>query len=155
MLTLLKKIKAADICPIYKYGSNKDMNNYSTISLILNLKKIFEKNMHPLLLNFIHKHKLISDRQCGFLKEKSTDAVIARLSKLIYNNIKCSKPAIVTYLDYSKAFDTIEHVILLNKLYNMGIRGVCLCLIKSYLQDRRQVVKVNDTKSLPIKTNKG
>ena len=131
------------------------MHNYSTISLISNLENIFEKNMHPLLLNFTRKHKLKSDRQCGFLKEKSTDDVIARLSKLIYNNIKCSKPAVVTYLDYSKAFDTTEHVILLNKLYNMGIRGVCLSLIKSYLQDRRQVVKVNDTKSLPIKTNKG
>ena len=63
--------------------------------------------------------------------------------------------AIVTYLDYSKAFDTIKHEILLNKLYNMGIRGVFSSLIKSYLQDETQVVKVNGVKSLPIKTIEG
>ena len=88
--------------------------------------------MHIPLLNFTHKHKLKSDRH-GFLKEKSNDDAIAQLSKFIYDNIKCSKPAIVTYLDYSKVFDTIKHEILLNKLYKIGIRGVCLCLIKSFL----------------------
>ena len=58
-------------------------------------------------------------------------------------------------MDLSKAFDTEDHNMLLKKLYNMGFRGICQELIKSYLQNRTQCVKVNDTKIQPVKTNLG
>ena len=85
-----RKFKAADIFPVYKGGSKKDMNNYRPISVFSNLAKIFEKIMHTRSLDFSHKHTRISDRQYGFLKEKSTDDAIAQLSTFIYDIIKCS-----------------------------------------------------------------
>ena len=129
----------------------KNMNNYIPIALISNLAKIFEKIIHSRILDFTFEHEIISSRQYGFLKGKSTDDAVAELSNFIYENLKNSNPAIVTYLDYSKPFDSINHGILLNQLYNMGTRGVCLSLIQSYLLDRAQLVKVNGTKILPIK----
>ena len=101
------------------------------------------------------KHKLISDKQFGFMKNKGANDAIAMLSKGIYDNLTSSRPHVITFLDYSKAFDTIDHGILISKLHNMGIRGVCLLLIKSYLQDRVPVVKIINVKSQEIKTNMG
>ena len=77
------------------------------------------------------------------------------LSKFIYKNLSASNPTIVTFLDYSKAFDTVDHNILLSKLHNMGIRGVCILLIRNYLQDRKQIVNVNRSKSQSVVTNFG
>lgn len=150
-----RQFKSADICPVHKNGSKTQVNNYRPIALISNLAKIFEKIIFNRLYNFAIKHKLISARQFGFLKNKSADDAIALLSKFIYDNLSISKPTVVAFLDYSKAFDTINHDVLLSKLYNMGIRGVCLSLIKTYLSDRTQVVKVNSTKSHPATTNVG
>ena len=101
------------------------------------------------------KHKLISAKQFGFLKNKGTDDALALLSKFIYDNLCHSNPTLVVFLDYSKAFDTVDHQILLSKLHNMGIRGIVLNLIQSYLQDRVQVVQVNGVKSKPVYTNLG
>ena len=78
------------------------------------------------------KHKLINSTQFGFLKKKGTEEAIAMLSKFTYENLGASNPTIVTFLDYSKAFDTVDHNILLSKLHNMGMRGVCLSLIRIY-----------------------
>lgn len=84
------------------------------------------------------------------------------LSKLIYDNLSIGKPTVdfskaldLPFLDLSKAFDSVDHKILLAKLYNVGIRGVCLSLIESYLHDRSQVVKINGTISQPVKVNIG
>ena len=87
--------------------------------------------------------------------KKSTNDAIALLSKFLYENLTISNPTIVAFLDLSKAFDTVNHNILLAKLYRMGIRGVCLSLIKSYLQNRPQVVKINSEKNEVLYTNVG
>ena len=129
------------------------MNNYRPIAQISNLAKVFEKVLFLRLYSFVTKFKIINKNQFGFLKNKSTEDAIALFSEYIYNNLSKSKPTIVTFLDYSKAFDTVNHERLLDKLYNLGIRGVFLQLIKSYLENRIQIVKVNRVTSMPVTVN--
>ena len=101
------------------------------------------------------KYNLINKKQFGFLKNKRTNDAIALLSDFIYNSLADSTPTIVAFLDISKAFATVNYEILLKKLYKMGIRGVGLNLIKSYLNNREQTVKVNESISHTITTNMG
>lgn len=150
-----KQFKTADVVPVHKSGSKSLINNYRPIALISNLAKVFEKLLFNRIYNFALKSKLISSRQFGFLKNKGTDGAIALLSKFIYDNLDKSRPTMVAFLDLSKAFDTVNHHILLSKLHNMGIRGTCLSLIRSYLLNRTQRVKVNDILSQPLTINVG
>ena len=147
--------KSAVVYPVFKNGSKKLADNYRPIALISNLAKVFERIIHGRISKFAVKHKLLSARQFGFLKKKGTKDPIALLSKFLYGNLAESNPTIVIFLDYSKAFDTVDHKILLSKFHNMGIRGVCLDLIESYLHGRKQVVKVNGKKSETAEINVG
>lgn len=149
------QFKTSVVCPVYKSGAKNSVDNYRPIALISNLAKVFEMILYTRLFNFVIKNKLLSDRQFGFIKKKGTHDAIALLSKFIYENLSHSTPTVVAFLDYSKAFDTVDHRILLAKLNNMGIRGICLALIESYLNNRKQVVKVNGVLSQPTYTNVG
>lgn len=140
-------LKRADIKPIYKAKEKHNMSNYRPISLISNLAKIFEKIIYHRILEFVKKHKLLSKKQYGFMKKIGTKDALNYLTNLIYENLDKSTPIAVTFLDLSKAFDTVNHKILLDKLYNYGIRGNAHKLITSYLQNRFQRVKANDVLS--------
>ena len=111
--TCPSQFKNSDICPIYKSGSKKELNNYRPISLISNLAKVFEKIIFSKLYNFVINNHLISVNQFGFLKNKGANDAIALLSDYVYEKLGCSDPTIVAFLDYSKAFDTVDHNILL------------------------------------------
>lgn len=149
------EFKKADIKPIHKAKDKHNMSNYRPISLISNLAKIFEKIIYHRILEFIEKHKLISKRQYGFMKKLSTRDALNYLTNLIYQRLDKSAPVAVTFLDLAKAFDTVNHKILLDKLYNYGIRGKAHQLITSYLQNRYHRVKVNDVISEYCEVNTG
>ena len=111
------------------------------------MAKIFEKVIHNWLLNYIEKYDLINENQFGFRRNKSTSDAVQSLTELIYEKLDKSERVMAIFLDLSKAFDTVNHNKLLQKLQNIGIRGLPLHLIKSYLENRVQVVKLNDTYS--------
>lgn len=135
--------KKAIIIPIYKAGDKKLITNYRPISLTSNIAKIFEKIVKLRLNNFLNKYQIISNRQFGFQTGISTSDAIAYVSKIVYENLDNSMKSVGIFLDLAKAFDTVDHKLLLNKLEAMGIRGLALQIFSSYLTDRTQRVKVN------------
>lgn len=147
--------KKAEIIPIHKGKEKYIVSNYRPISLISNLAKVFEKIIHHRILNFVYKHKIFSKKQYGFMKKIGTKNALNDLTSLLYKNIDKNNPIAVTFLDLAKAFDTVNHKILLNKLYNYGIRGNAHKLISSYLNNRQQRVKVNECTSGFLEVNTG
>ena len=140
-------LKCAEIIPIFKSGDKHLATNYRPISLISNIAKVLEKIIHERIYNFVTDCNLIADEQFGFLKNKGTKDALASISDFIYSNIDKNNPTLIAFLDLAKAFDTVDHKILLGKLYKYGIRGIAYDLIKNYLTDRLQHAKINSVKS--------
>ena len=139
--------KIAEVVPVYKAKEKYNPTNYRPISLISNLAKIFERILHNRIIKFFLKSKVIAENQYGFMKNKGTKDAIAYLTDYVVKNLDARQCTAAVMLDFSKAFDTVQHVMLLEKLEFYGIRGKSLELVKNYLTNRYQYVKVNDCKS--------
>ena len=139
--------KTAEVVPVFKSGNKTNCSNYRPIALISNLAKVFETILYERLTDFTNQHNIINRRQFGISKNLGCKDAIAYLSDMLYYSLDKSQPTVVTFLDISKAFDSVDHDLLLQKLELVGIRGVALSLIKNYLKDRKQRVKLNNTRS--------
>ena len=136
-------LKCARIVPVYKNGGRDDYHNYRPISILLILEKIFEKIIYKRLYSFFTDSNVISPNQFGYRKNmNTTQAVLKFISDTLpVFNYKLYSGAI--FVDYSKAFDTVPHDLLLKKLHRYGVRGITLRLIKSYLLNRQHFTSVN------------
>ena len=139
--------KTAEVIPLYKGGDKMDLNNFRPISLLPAIGKLFEKLLAIRVIKFFNKHELFTSEQFGFRAKFATDFAIADIyDKLIYNlDNELSSCAI--FLDLAKAFDSVDHEILLKKMECYGFRGKTLELFRSYLKSRSQYVKLNGIKS--------
>ena len=142
-------MKIANIIPIFKSGDKFSFNNYRPISILPAFSKIMEKNMYFKLSNFLNSSKQYYKHQYGVSKGHSTlHHVLQLINYIAQENDKPSRNfTLATFLDLSKAFDTISHDILLHKLDNIGVRGLSNMWFQSYLSNRRQFMDINDTKS--------
>ena len=135
--------KYARVSPIYKEGDVNDPNNYRPISILPVVGKCIEYFVNVQLTNYMEDNQLLTDCQYGFRKNNSTTYLMLDLFDEIFDSkSKNCKPAII-FLDVRKAFDTVNHNILLKKLEHYGIEGVVLQWFKSYLSGRYQCTKVN------------
>ena len=141
--------KIGIIKPIYKNGDKTDFQNYRPITLISSLAKVFEKVFKNRIESFLTKNNILSDKQFGFQKNKSTEDAICHLTSQIYNSMDNNKKSICIFLDLAKAFDTVSHKLLLNKLEKIGFRSNVLKLFKSYLENRINHVKIGENISIP------
>ena len=142
------RLKLSKVTPIFKSGNKSEMGNYRPISILSTFSKIFEKAIALRLTNFLEKHAILHDNQFGFRKGHSTDMALTLFNDFIADAIDKKEYAISIFIDLSKAFDTVDHAILISKLYCHGIRGKPLDLIKSYLTNRKQCVVYNEETSL-------
>ena len=140
-------MKLAKIIPFHKGGSRYMVSNYRPISLLPIFSKIFEKLMYNRLIEFINKNNLLISNQFGFQKNKSTEMAVNAITNNIINSFENKETAFGIFLDFSKAFDTVNHEIIIKKLEYYGIRGKPLNWFKSYLLDRQQATEINDTLS--------
>ena len=140
-------LKIAKVIPIYKKGDHTDVNNYRPISILTHLNKIFETIISNQMKSFLNKHNIFYKYQYGFREKHSTDHALIEIVDGIKLAIDSSKLAGGIFVDLSKAFDTVNHRILLEKLHHLGIRGIPNKLLESYLTNRHQYVQINDSKS--------
>ena len=136
-------LKIGNISPIYRKGPKDKLANYRPISILPVFGKIFEKVIYTRLHDFLTKNKIISEFQFGFQKFHSTIHAIHDSIDFIKQSHSTSRHVLALFIDLSKAFDTIDHKILMHKLYNYGIRGLPYELILSYLSNRFQCTKFN------------
>ena len=106
-------LKVAEIVPVHKSKEKNNPSNYRPISLISNLAKILEKILHIRLLKFIQKSNILSKKQFSFLKKISTNNALEFRTNTIVNKLDKSDPIAITFLDLAKAFDTVDHKLLL------------------------------------------
>ena len=147
------QLKIADVLPLFKAEDPLQFNNYRPVSLLCILTKVFEKIMYSRLHEFLEKLDILYEYQFGFRKKHSTHLAHLILHDKLSKVLDDGKTAIGIYLDFSKAFDTVDHDILLSKLFYYGIRGPAYDWFQSYLSDRSQYVTYNGVKSStkPIK----
>ena len=135
-------LKVSKVIPIYKSGDKTKVNNYRPISLLPSLSKVMEKLLVVRLTSFLNASGILYDRQYGFRKKRTTTQAVLDLVTNLYDNISKNKLSSLVAVDLTKAFDTVNHKILLEKLDYYGIRGICNDLIRSYLSNRQQTVYI-------------
>ena len=141
------ELKLAKVVPIFKAGDTSAINNYRPISVLSFFSKVFEKIVYNHVLDFIDDNNVLYDYQYGFRHSHSTQQAIITLVDRITKSLDKGHIAITILLDLKKAFDTVDHRILLRKLYAYGIRGALLKWFESYLTGRTQYVAFNGTNS--------
>ena len=133
--------------PLFKKGDIQFFGNYRPISLLSSVLKVFEKTAYGQLYEYLSSHALFNDSQYGFRKYHSTELAALELVDRIHKEIDENKIPFSVFLDLSKAFDTLEHDILLHKLQYDGISGTALDWFRSYLTERYQYVDYNGVSS--------
>lgn len=141
------KMQISKVITIFKGGDRNNLSNYRPISLLPIFSKGLEKVIHIRIINFFEKHNLLTPTQFGFRKGKSTELALLTQKEIILKAFEEKEAVIGIYIDFSKAFDRLNHITLLKKLEIYGVRGTPLALITSYLQHRRQSVSIDNNMS--------
>ena len=141
------QLKIAKVTPIYKKDDKKIITNYRPISVLPVVSKVFETVIHEQLSDYFLSNNLFSAQQYGFRKNSSTELAALELIDRLLVQLKNHKIPINFYIDLAKAFDSLNHDILLDKLSYYGVNGTAKTLLKSYLSDRKQYVKIDEVKS--------
>ena len=138
------ELKLAIVLPLFKSGETMLFNNYRPVSLLCMLSKVFEKiTMDSRLLNLLDYHKILIGNQFGFRKLHSNYMALMLMMDQVTKALDIGECLIGIFLDFSKACDTVNHSILIDKLYHhgiSGIRGNSLEWFRSYLLDRSQYI---------------
>ena len=151
------KLKMAVVTPIYK-GKDSDpheFGNYRPISLLPTLSKIFEKVVHLQLYDYINSNNLLNKSQYGFRPNHATEYAAMEFVDQTMQELDKGNIPLSIFLDLSKAFDTLDHKILLKKLHFYRIRGIYLEWFSSYLSNRTQYVAYNHKLSHPLQLTTG
>ena len=147
--------KTGKITPVFKKGNKECIENYRPVSILPVFGKVFEKIIYKRLYSFLSSNGVLHDQQFGFRKGHSTTHALHKSVNEITKSVSNNNHVLGIFIDLSKAFDTLDHSILLRKLENYGIRGQALTLMKSYLTSRLQCVSFHDTTSEVLEVKYG
>ncbi len=141
--------KFARVIPLYKKGSKLEHGNYRPVSILCSLSKIIEKIIFEQIDKYLASHNLLYEFQSGFRKSHSTDTCVLYLTDHIRREVDKGYFCGMVMLDLQKAFDTVDHGILICKLKAIGFNDLAVNWVSSYLRDRKQVVDIGGTMSQP------
>ena len=153
--TFPKIFKQAKVIPIHKANNRKDPNNYRPISILSNLSKPLEHHIHTHTMKHLEKYKLIHQNQSGFRTNHSCQTALISMVDHWLSQINLNRYCAALFVDFSKAFDIIDRNLLLKKLDLYGIQNNTLNLFRSFLFDRQQTVKCNNSFSSMLHTDYG
>jgi hypothetical protein len=145
-------MKEAKINSLFKKGDNSDTNNYRPISILPAFSKVIGKIFAQRLISFFEQYSLIYKHQHGFVKNRGTATALFELVSQMCDALENGEKCMGIFYDFSKAFDSISHKILFEKLERYGVRGKPLEWIKSFLSNRTQKVVLNYKDGNTIKT---
>ena len=140
----ISDFKTAKVAPIHKKDSVTNVCNYLPISLLCSMSKILKKLIYNGVVPFLEKQNFFYKYQFGFRKNHSTSHATSLLIENIAEAFENKEHVLGIFLDLSKAFDAIDHKILLSKLWHCGIRGVAHDWFCSYLSNRKQLIEINN-----------
>ena len=140
-------LKKSQVIVLFKKGDKRLPGNYRPISLLSQFSKIFEKIIKNRMNEFMNKFSKINESQFGFRQNSSTNDALNYLMENITNNLESKLLSAILSIDLCKAFDTIDHELLILKMENYGFRGVAKDFFTSYIENRMQCVIYNDIKS--------
>uniref|UniRef100_A0A1B6MSN0 Reverse transcriptase domain-containing protein n=1 Tax=Graphocephala atropunctata TaxID=36148 RepID=A0A1B6MSN0_9HEMI len=135
-------LKTAVVIPLFKKGDVKCMSNYRPISLLSVFSKVLETIVKKRLVNFLKLNNYLSKNQFGFTEKLSTEDALIEFLEHVYKGVNEKMACGAIYLDITKAFDTVDHDILLGKMWLAGFRGLPFDWFESYLKGRTQKVRV-------------
>lgn len=150
-----RSLKRAIVRPVYKGGSKNSVESYRPISLLPTLTIIMEKYVQSIMSQFAEKNNIISTAQYGFMPGKGTQSLLEDFSDEVWNAFDHNCVVSCLLLDLSKAFDTVNHDLLLIKLFSYGFRGPLFAWLKNYFHNRSQVVKLCEEVSSPTDVKMG
>ena len=139
-------MKIAKIKPLFKTGERDLVKNYRPISILPVFSKLLERIMYNRVYKHVISNNLLYEKQFGFQKQCSTETAILQLSKEIYESFDKNQFTLGVFVDLSKAFDTVNHQILINKLKYFGITEIYLEWFRSYLNNRKQFISYDNNK---------
>ena len=144
-----KQFKIAKVVPVFKSGDKHNYNNYRPISLLSSFSKLMEKVVARQITGFLNYHNLLYKHQYGFRANFNCSYPVMHFSEKVYDalNQKPSLTNLAIFIDLKKAFDTVDHEILLKKLEHLGIRGISNKWFYNYLTDREQFVSIHGVDS--------
>jgi len=146
--------KIVKVKPLYKKGDRHDMNNYRPISVISVFAKLLERIMYNRLISFFHKHNILTEVQNGFRKGKCIETATQALIERIQEAIDKRMYSIGIFIDLSKAYDVLNHKLLLEKLSYYGVRGTTNSWFKSYLTNRKQSIEISQSDDQNVVVNR-
>ena len=139
--------KFGKITALFKSGNRSDPNNYRPITVLPTVSKILERAVHCQLYNYLTVNKILTSKQFGFRPKLSTPIALAHFTDNIFEKMDNGYLTGALFLDLSKAFDTIDHTVLLNKLNAIGLKRNTTDWFRSYLECRIQVTNINSEMS--------
>lgn len=153
-------LKKSKCIPIFKNkGMKKDIENYRAICLPSQIGKVFDLLYYNRLYNYLETNNILINNQNGFRRKRSTRTAIADALNFIYEGLNNKEQVAGLFFDLSRAFDTVDHRLLLKKMESIGIRGPPLLWVSSYLSERMQVVslksRMSSCKKVPLGVPQG
>ena len=147
--------KKAKVLPLHKKNSKGDPSNYRPISILPALSKLLERHVSNYMFEFLSAHELIVSRQSGFRPKHSCEAALHLMVDEWVGHMLENEIVGVLFIDFCKAFDMVDHDLLLEKLEVYNFHSDTLTWFKSYLSERKQIVKVNDCSSNELLIDSG